>query len=152
MRLRNGGKPLAVALVLLLAFATACDGGDGAGAIGTATCDSAADHLIDVCDAPSGEDFRAVCEIEATPLVTAQDRQCVASLGACTRAALERCDVHHVTVACDVDSDCPEPFLCDAENQECVRCKADSDCDSGRGCLMGLCYDEDSAFFKTLSK
>jgi hypothetical protein len=137
-----------LAILLLLSCAVSCKS-EQPSAHEAASCDSAAEHLIQVCSAPTGEGFRALCEIAELPRVTPGDRQCVASLSTCAKTALERCDVHDVIIPCDTDSDCPGPFLCDAENEECVRCKTDGDCASGRGCLMGLCYDKQSDFFKS---
>lgn len=117
---------------------------------GSSSCDAAAEHLIAICDPITGEEFRALCEIEDIPLVTAATRTCVAKTRECSEAALESCDVRNVTIACTGDDDCPGPFMCNLGDEECVRCMSDQDCGSGRGCLMGTCFDAESEFYRTL--
>lgn len=136
---------------VLTCFLIACNG-SGSTSSAPQSCDRAAEHLIDVCEPSTGEDFRALCEIEEPPIVSARQRQCVGSLKTCTEASIKACDVQHIVIGCAQDSDCPKPFTCDVDEEECVRCKVDDDCDPGRGCLSGLCYDASSPFYKTFSK
>lgn len=131
----------------LLTCMTACTPGLDSAPV---SCDSAAEHLRKVCDDYIGESYRAICELKDVPLVTSFGRRCVANLKKCTEETLDACDYRDVTIGCSSDSDCPEPSQCDVEEEECVRCKSDDDCATGRGCLMSLCYDKDSKLYMTL--
>jgi hypothetical protein len=118
---------------------------------GLSSCDRAANRLNEVCGELAGEDYRALCEVTEFPFYTEQDMACVARLSECNEAAFDACNVRSVTIVCSPDNPCPAPLACDHENEECARCLEHGDCAAGRGCLMGLCYDEDSEFFRRLS-
>jgi hypothetical protein len=126
---------------------TACS--DDANA-GPASCDAAAERLIERCDPLTGEAFRAQCEID-DGLFSPQHLRCLANLASCDEAQLDACGYRSLAApSCDATRTCDAPWICDTELEECVRCLGDDDCAPGRGCLLGLCFDVDSAFYATL--
>lgn len=116
-----------------------------------ASCDTAAERLIDVCDGFTGEAFRSLCEVDEFPLVSDRTVQCLTQLNVCEEAPLEACGYEDIHIVCSQTSDCLHPLLCDTELEECVRCLDDADCTTGRACLMGNCFDKDSEFYKVFS-
>lgn len=115
------------------------------------SCEALGDHLNATCGFFVGEDFRALCEVQEYPLVPDETRSCASELTECTEATFRACDIESITIACDIDAECPEPLSCDLSLGECVRCLAHDDCAAGRGCLDGLCYDMDSEFYATFA-
>jgi hypothetical protein len=142
----------AAALLFVLAASCNEDAGDAdAESSGLSPCDRAANRLNEVCGELAGEDYRALCEVTEFPVYTEQDMACVARLSECNEAAFDRCNVRSATIACSVDNPCPAPLTCDHQLEECASCLEHGDCAAGRACLMGLCHDEDSELYRTLS-
>jgi hypothetical protein len=144
-------RPWLLALAAALVV-TSCDG-DASPLLGPATCDGAADRLIEVCDPLTGEGFRAECEREGQELFFPDDFQCLANLPVCDEPHLKACGYRSLAPpSCDTARTCDQPWSCDSELDECVRCVEDDDCASGRGCLLGLCFEMGTDFYETLRR